>query len=93
MRTSEITALSQILGAVATVQAQSELALSFDVVKQGVRDEFDLWVLVLECIDLFDFVVFIGGQKTQGSLTTSWTSRADLLITSSGNSAPLLLHW
>ena len=63
MRTSEITALSKILGAVATVQAQSELALSFDVVKQRVRDEFDMWVLGLECIDLFDLVVIIGGPK------------------------------
>jgi hypothetical protein len=63
MRTSEITALSQILGAVATVQAQSELALSFDVVKQRVRDEFDMWVLELECIDLFDLVVIIGGTN------------------------------
>jgi hypothetical protein len=63
MRTSEITALSKILGAVATVQAQSELALSFDVVKQRVRDEFDMWVLELECIDLFDLVVIIGGKN------------------------------
>jgi hypothetical protein len=63
MRTSEITALSKILGAVATVQAQSELALSFDVVKQRVRDEFDMWVLELECIDLFELVVIIGGKK------------------------------
>ena len=92
MRTSEITALSKILGAVATVQAQSELALSFDVVKQRVRDEFDMWVLEPECINLFDFVVTMGGKKAQGSLTISWTSRVDLLITSSGNSASLLLH-
>ena len=63
MRTSEIAALSKSLGAVATVQAQSELALSFDVVKQRVRDEFDMWVLELECIDLFDLVVIIGGQN------------------------------
>ena len=63
MRTSEITALSTILGAVATVQAQSELALSLDVVKQRVRDEFDMWVLELECVDLFDLVVIIGGKS------------------------------
>ena len=74
------------------MQAQSELALSFDVVKQRVRDEFDMWVLELECVDLFDLVVTMGG-KTQGSLTISWTSRVDLLITSSCNSASLLLHW
>ena len=63
MRTSEIMALPKMLGVVATVQAQSELALSFDVVKQRVRDEFDMWVLELECIDLFDLVVIIGGQQ------------------------------
>ena len=63
MRASEITALSKILGAVATVQAQSELALSFDVVKQRVRDEFDMWALELECMDLFDLVVIIGGKN------------------------------
>ena len=75
------------------MQAKSELALSFDVVKQRVRDEFDMWVLELECVDLFDLVVIIGGPKAQGSLTISWTSRADLLITSSGNSASRLSHW
>ena len=48
------------------MQAQSELALSFDVVKQRVRDEFDMWVLELECIDLFDLVVIIGGKKNAG---------------------------
>jgi hypothetical protein len=63
MRSSEITALTKIMGGVATVQAQSELALSFDVVKQRVRDEFDMWVLELECIGLFDLVVIIGGQQ------------------------------
>ena len=63
MRTSEITALSTLLGAVSTVQAQRELALSFDVVKQRVRDEFDMWVLEPECIDLFDLVVILGGRS------------------------------
>ena len=63
MRTSEITTLSQILGAVATVQAQSELALSFDVVKQRVRDGFDMWVLEPGCIDLFDLVAIMGGKS------------------------------
>ena len=53
----------QILGAVATVQAQSELALSFDVVKQRVRDEFDMWVIEPECIDLIDLVVIMGGKN------------------------------
>ena len=48
------------------MQAQSELALSFDVVKQRVRDEFDMWVLELEGIDLFDLVVIIGGPKNAG---------------------------
>jgi hypothetical protein len=66
MRTSEISALSRILGAVSTVQAQSELALSFDVVKQRVRDEFDMWVLEPERIDLFDLVVIMGGKRTPG---------------------------
>ena len=37
--------------------------MSFDVVKQRVRDEFDMWVLELECIDLFDLVVIIGGKN------------------------------
>ena len=63
MRTSEITAQCTILGAVATAQAQSELALSFDAVKQRVRDEFDMWVLGLESIDLFDLVVIIGSRN------------------------------
>ena len=38
MRTSEIMALSTFPGAVSTVQAQRELARSFDVVKESVRD-------------------------------------------------------
>ena len=62
MRTSEITALSTLLGAVTWVQAQNELALSVDVVKKRVCDELDTWVLEPEFIDLFDFVVSMGGR-------------------------------
>ena len=62
MRTSEITALSILVGAVSTVQAQKELALSFDVVKERVRDELDRWVLEPEFIDLFEFVAHMGGN-------------------------------
>ena len=62
MRTSEITARTTLLGAVAIVQAQKELALSFDVVKARVRDELDTWVIEPELIDLFEFVVSMGGR-------------------------------
>ena len=48
------------------VKAQKELALSFDVVKARVRDELDMWVLELECIDLFDLVVIIESPKKAG---------------------------
>jgi hypothetical protein len=62
MRASEITARSTPLGAITWVPAQKELALSFDVVKNRVCDELDTWVLEPELIDLFDFVVSMGGR-------------------------------
>ena len=44
------------------MQAQTELALSCDVVKNRVCDELDTWVLEPELIDLFDSVVSVGGR-------------------------------
>jgi hypothetical protein len=62
LRTSEITALAAAAGAVAIVQAEKEISLSFEAVKERVRDELDIWVLDPEFIDLFEFVVTMGGQ-------------------------------
>ena len=62
MRTSEIIALSTLMGAITWVQVQKELALSFDVVKHRVCDELDTWVLEPEFIDLFVVVVSMGGR-------------------------------
>jgi hypothetical protein len=63
LRTSEITALSAVAGAVTMVQAEKEIALSFEAVKERVRDELDIWVLDPEFIDLFEFVVTMGGRS------------------------------
>ena len=41
---------------------KKEIALSFEAVKDRVRDELDIWVRDPEFIDLFDFVVTMGGQ-------------------------------
>ena len=62
LRTSEITALAAVAGAVTMVQAEKEISLSFEAVKERVRDELDIWVLDPEFIDLFEFVVTMGGQ-------------------------------
>ena len=63
LRSSEITALSAVAGAVTMVQAQAELSLSFEAVKERVRDELDMWVDDPEFIDLFEFVVTMGGKE------------------------------
>ena len=69
LRSSEITALSAVAGAVTMVQAQAELSLSFEAVKERVRDELDMWVDDPEFIDLFEFVVTMGGE---GSRVHRW---------------------
>ena len=62
LRTWEITALAAVAGAVSMLQAEQEIALSLEAVKERVRDELDIWVLGPELIDLFEFVVTMGGQ-------------------------------
>jgi len=62
LRTSETTALAAVAGAVATTQTKQAIALSFEAVKDRVRDELDSWLLDPEFIDLFDFVVTMGFQ-------------------------------
>jgi len=61
MRTSEITALAAVAGAVTMVQA-GNISLSYEAVKERVRDELGIWVLDPELIDLFELVVTMGGQ-------------------------------
>ena len=63
LRTSEITTRSALAGAVSRVQAEKEIALSLEAVKERVRDELDMWVLDPEFIDLFEFVVTMGGRS------------------------------
>ena len=62
LRASEILALAAVAGAVTMEQAKREIALSFEAVKDRVRDELDIWVLDPEFIDLFEIVVTMGGQ-------------------------------
>jgi hypothetical protein len=62
LRTSEITAISAIAGAVSMELVAKEIGLSFEGVKARLRDELDIWVLQAEFLDLFEFVVAMGGR-------------------------------
>lgn len=63
LRTSEITALKSLATAVSAGQAMKEASLTFEWVQARVRDELDVWVDDPEFVDLFDFVVTMGGKK------------------------------
>ena len=45
LRASEVTALAAVAGAVTMVRAEKEVSLSFEAVKERVRDELDMWAL------------------------------------------------
>ena len=66
LRTSELTALSVLSGAVALV-LESALAgeVCFETVREKVRVELDMYVDLLGFIELFEFVVNMGAKKNQ----------------------------
>ena len=92
LRTSEITALAAVAGAVTMAQAKKEIALSFEAVKDRVRDELDIWVLDPEFIDLFDFLVNVGG-KDAGFIDELLDFACSFVDSKQRQSASRLLHW
>ena len=64
LRTSELTALAVLTGAVG-FELQSAVAerVSFETVREKVRHELDMYVDEPEFIDMFEFVVNMGANK------------------------------
>ena len=64
LRTSELTALAVLSGPV-TLELESAVAdqVSFEGVREKVRHELDVYVDSPEFIDLFEFVVSMGGEQ------------------------------
>ena len=64
LRTSELTALNVLTGAVA-LESESAAAgqVCFESVREKVRAELDMYVDLLGFIDLFEFVVNMGASK------------------------------
>ena len=63
LRTSELTAMAMLTGAV-TLEFESAVAgqVAFESVQKQVREELNMYVDMLGFIDLFEFVVNLGGE-------------------------------
>ncbi len=65
LRTSELTALAVLTGAVG-LEMESAVAaeVAFETVKDKVRHQSDMYVDMPDFVDLFEFVVNMGANKT-----------------------------